>query len=79
MRIIEYISSKGEKLYDFYTLESILKVNKSKLQRDINNISERDYVKYKNQYLYKENTLFLLIEKHLIERLDKMKLKENGL
>lgn len=73
MRIIEYITRKGEKLYDFYTLESILKVNKSKLQRDINTISERDFVKYKNQYLYKEKTLFLLLEKRLIEKLDKIK------
>ncbi len=43
MEVIEYISRKGEKLYDFNTLESILKVNKSKLQRDINTISEKRF------------------------------------
>ena len=76
MKIIGFISENNEILYDFNSIKNILGVNKPKLQRDMKRIDERDYVKYKNQYLYKEKTLFQLMEKRLFEKLDKMKLNE---
>ncbi len=78
MRIIKYVSENNERLYDFNTIKNILGVNKSKLQRDMKTI-KRDYVKHKNQYLYKEKTLFQLMENRLFQKLDKMKLEENEL
>jgi hypothetical protein len=49
-----------------------LKHQRSKLQRDLKRISGTDIVKYKNQYLYKEEVLFILMEETLFEKLDKM-------
>ena len=56
MRIIEYVTNENEILYDFNTIKNILGVNKSKLQREMNKIEGREYVKYKNQFLFKEKT-----------------------
>lgn len=72
MRIIEYRLDGRNKLYDFNTLRNILKIDRSKLQRNLKSISGTDFVKYKNQFLYKEIVLFLLLEKQLIEKLDKI-------
>jgi hypothetical protein len=42
-------------------------------------IEAMEFVRYKNQYLYKEKTLLLLMEKTLIDRLDKIERIENEL
>ncbi len=73
MKVIEYRINGGDILYDFNTIRIMLKTDRSKLQRDLKRVSGKEYVKYKNQYLYKEETLFLLMEEQLFERLDKMK------
>ncbi len=73
--IINYNNENENKLYDFSTIKDILGVNKSKLHRELKKINEKDFVKYKNQHLYREYTLFLLMERILIERLDKIELK----
>jgi hypothetical protein len=70
--IINYTNEKEDNLYDFTTIKNILGVNKSKLYRELKKLPDKTFVKYKNQYLYKENTLFLLMEKILFERLDKI-------
>lgn len=70
--IINYTTEKEDNLYDFATIKKILGVNKSKLHRELKKLPEKNFVKYKNQYLYKENTLLLLMEKILFERLDKI-------
>ena len=68
---ISYRDEKEENLYDFTTIKQILKISKSKLHREIHKLSERDFVKYKNQHFYKERTLFELMEKILFERINK--------
>jgi hypothetical protein len=77
--IINYTNEKEDNLYDFTTIQNILGVNKSKLHRELQKLPEKNFVKYKNQYLYKENTLFLLMEKILFERLDKIEQQHNEL
>lgn len=74
MNIVEYRINGKDKFYDFTTIKQILKTDRSKLQRDLRRISGKDFVKYKNQYLYKENTLFRLLEEKLIDELDKIEM-----
>jgi hypothetical protein len=69
---INYTTEKEDNLYDSTTIKKILGVNKSKLHRELKKLPEKNFVKYKNQYLYEENTLLLLMEKILFERLDKI-------
>jgi hypothetical protein len=73
MRVIGYLSEDNERLYDFDMMKRLLKTNKSKLHREIKNqgITINDCVKYKNQYLYKESSFYLLLEKFLYEKLDR--------
>lgn len=68
MKIIGYITEEEDKLYDFNTIRKILNTSRSKLHRDIkkNNVVG---TKYKNQFLYSEQTLFMMMEKNLIDRL----------
>jgi hypothetical protein len=70
MRIIRYQTEDANNLYDFDTIRKVLNKSRSKLHREIikNNIKG---VKYKNQYLYSEQTLFDFMEEELINRLDK--------
>lgn len=69
MKIIGYITEEEDKLYDFNTIRKILNTSRSKLHRDIkkNNIVG---TKYKNQFLYSEQSLYLMMEKNLIDRLN---------
>ena len=70
MNIIRYQTEDANNLYDFETMRRLLKKSRSKLHREIikNNIKG---VRYKNQYLYSEQTLFVFMEEELINRLDK--------
>lgn len=72
MRIVEYKVEGNNTFYDFTTIKDILKIDRSKLQRELRKISGTDFVKYKNQYLYKKEILFNLMEKQLYKRLDKI-------
>ena len=77
MKVIGYLTKENDKLYDFNSIKNILKVSKTKLYRDLKKIEDNEFVRYKNQFLYKEKTLLLLMEKSLIERLDKIEKEEN--
>ena len=70
--MILYTDANKNELYDFNTLQKILKMNKSKLYRELNKLSEIRDIKYKNKFLYQEKTLFKLMKLKLIERLEKM-------
>ena len=72
MKIVEYRINGSDGLYDFNTIQSIVKTHRSKLKRDIKRVSNNDYIIYKNQHLYKKEILFQLMEETLIERLDKI-------
>lgn len=74
MKIISYITEEENKLYDFDTIRQILNTSRSKLHRDIkkNNIVG---TRYKNQFLYSEQSLFSMMELVLVEKLNNI----NGL
>jgi len=77
MKIIGFLTEENDKLYDFNSIKNILKVSKTKLYRDLKKIEDNEFIRYKNQFLYREKTLLLLMEKTLIERLDKIEREEN--
>ena len=77
MKVVGFLTEENDKLYDFNSIKNILKVSKTKLYRDLKKIEDNEFVRYKNQFLYKEKTLLLLMEKSLIERLDKIEREEN--
>lgn len=79
MRIVEYKVEGNNSFYDFTTIKDILKIDRSKLQRELRKISGTDLVKYKNQYLYKKEILFNLMEKQLYMKLDKIEEEDNEL
>ena len=68
---IYYKDEKDNTMLDFNTLRQTLKVSKSKLYRMINESPEIQSVKYKNQFLYSEKFLYLLMKKRLIEKLNR--------
>lgn len=67
--MVEFIKG-SKKLYDIQSMIKILNINKSKIQRELKSI-DGEIVKYKNLHLYPEKTLFNLMEKILIEKLQK--------
>jgi hypothetical protein len=69
MKIIGYITEEEDKLYDFNTIREILNTSRSKLHRDIKK-NKVVGTKYKNQFLYSEQSLFMMMEKNLIDRLN---------
>ena len=73
MKILNYITEENKRFYDFDTMMKLIGTNKSKLQREIkkNGILKGECIKYKNQYLYPENSFFYLLEGFLTERLKK--------
>ena len=60
----------NQKLFDFDTLKTTLCITKTKLQREIKKINP-EIIKYKNLYLYNEDTLMKLLEKIMIEKIIK--------
>jgi hypothetical protein len=71
MKVIGYISEENDKLYDLNTMIKIIGTSKSKIQREIKRNKLSEYMKYKNQFLYSENTLFTIMERLIIERISK--------
>jgi hypothetical protein len=65
------MDEKENKLFDFQTLQKVLNMNKSKLYRALGDLNGVEVVRYKNQFLYYENTLFMLMREKLIERIER--------
>jgi AraC-like DNA-binding protein len=69
MKIISFVNEENEKFYDLDTIRRILGASRSKVQRELKRNNLVNYLKYKNQHLYPENTLFSLMEKIMIEKI----------
>jgi len=67
--MVEFIKG-SRKLYDIQSMTQILNINKSKIQRELKSI-DGEIVKYKNLHRHPEKTLFSLMERILIEKLEK--------
>lgn len=68
--MVEFITKGNKKLYDISTMVEVLKVPKSKIQRELLK-QQTEIIKYKNLHLYPEETFFKIIEIILIEKLEK--------
>jgi hypothetical protein len=69
--MIIHFTKEDKNLYDVETIKRILNVSKSKVQRELKK-QQTEIIKYKNLFLYPENTLFELMEIILIEKLEKV-------
>jgi hypothetical protein len=76
MEIIRYTTEENVNLYDFDTMRKILNTSRSTLHRKIKK-NKIIGTKYKNQFLYNENFLFLMMENVLLEKLERYGLQEN--
>lgn len=72
MKVIGYLTDENDKLYDVDNMRKILKLSRSKIHREIKKTEIPKYLKYKNQFLYSEKTLFTIMEKLLFEKLEKL-------
>lgn len=61
---------EGKILYDVETIKKILNIPKSKVHRELKK-QDTEIIKYKNLFLYPENTLFNLMEIIIIEKINK--------
>lgn len=71
MTSISFIDEKSnERLYDSYMLRERLRMSKSKLQKELNkyDFTHDDYIMYKNQFLFKENSIINFIESIVLRR-----------
>ena len=71
--MILYTDENNNRLIDFNTIQSVMKMNKSKLYRLINQLQGVKVVKYKNQFLYNEKLLYQLMKLRLLEKLNNTK------
>jgi hypothetical protein len=69
MKIIGYITEENDKLYDVETIRKLAGTTRSKIHRELKKNKDSGYIKYKNQYLYSETTLFSILETILLEKL----------
>jgi hypothetical protein len=75
MKVVRYTTEENDNLFDTCTIRKILGVNKPKLQRIMKKIPLQQ-IKYKNQHLFYERTLYELMEIVLLERLKKIETYE---
>jgi hypothetical protein len=68
--MILYTDENDNKLIDFKTLKRVLNMKKSTLYRVIKVLNTYEPIKYKNQYLYKEEVLYMIMKMKLIERIN---------
>jgi hypothetical protein len=69
--MIKFITNNNEILYDIETMRQVLKVPKSKIQRELKK-QDCEIVKYKNLFLYKSQILYSLMEIIIIEKIKKI-------
>ena len=68
--MIKFITKNDKILYDIETMKRILKVPKSKIQRELKK-QDCEIVKYKNLHLFPVSCLYNLMEIIIIEKLKK--------
>lgn len=70
MKVLGFITEENKKFYDVNTLMKTLGLSKTRIQRELKRNNFSEFLKYKNQHLYPEETLFSLMEIVLIEKID---------
>jgi hypothetical protein len=70
-KVIGYISEENDRLYDISTMKRIVGASRSKIQREIKRNQLSETLVYNNKNLYGENVLFTIMEKVLLEKLER--------
>jgi len=68
--MVAFITNENKIYYDADTIKNILNITKSKCQRELKK-RQTGSIKYKNLFLYEEQTLLELMEKIITEKLNK--------
>lgn len=74
VKVIGYISEENDRLFDISSMREIIGTSRSKIQRELKKNKLYQNMIYNNKNLYSENVLFTIMEKILIEKLE----KDNG-
>jgi hypothetical protein len=74
VKVIGYISEENDRLFDISSMREIIGTSRSKIQRELKKNKLSQNMIYNNKNLYSENVLFTIMEKILIEKLE----KDNG-
>jgi hypothetical protein len=74
VKVIGYISEENDRLFDISSMREIIGTSRSKIQRELKRNKLSQNMVYNNKNLYSENVLFTIMEKILIEKLE----KDNG-
>ena len=69
--MVTFIIKGNKKYYDIETMRQVLKVPRTKIQRELKK-QDVEIVKYKNLHLYQEATFFNLMELIIIEKLSEI-------
>ena len=72
MKVVSFLNEENKRLYNVNLMKQILGVSKSKIQRELKRNNFSSEATYNNQFLYSQNILFTLMEKILIEKLEKL-------
>lgn len=71
MKVVNFVTEENNILYNVDTMRNLLGTSRSKIQREIKRNGITEFMRYKNQFLYTEKSLFTIMEKLLIEKLNK--------
>jgi hypothetical protein len=71
VKVIGYLSEENDKLYDISSMREIVGTSRSKIQRELKRNKLSETLVYNNKNLYGEKVLFTIMEKVLIEKLEK--------
>jgi len=70
MKVVNFVTEENNILYNVDTMRNLLGTSRSKIQREIKRNGITEFMRYKNQFLYTEKSLFTIMEKLLIEKLN---------
>ena len=71
VKVIGYLSEENDRLFDISSMREIIGSSRSKIQREIKRHKLSESLVYKNKNLYAENVLFTIMEKILLEKLER--------
>jgi hypothetical protein len=71
VKVIGYLSEENDRLFDISSMREIIGSSRSKIQREIKRHKLSKSLVYNNKNLYAENVLFTIMEKILLEKLER--------
>jgi hypothetical protein len=72
VKVIGYISEENDRLFDISSMREIIGASRSKIQREIKRNQLSETLVYNNKNLYGEKVLFTIMEKILLEKLERV-------